>query len=127
MAYETTGLKVRKMRFEHGSHFPGLTVEARGLTVHEFLELGMDDVEGLFWERLVGWDWVHDGTPVPPTREGAAVLDAGDVRTLIREWLAYSIQARRAVGQDPGPLVAATDEEFEARIPMVVSSNGAES
>jgi hypothetical protein len=107
--------RVFKLEFEEGTHFEGLSMSTRGLSIKEFtsvaLKLGdiaggmenasqtdqlaalprladaLDEIREMFADALIEWNMKEeDGTPTPPTLDGVQLLDDQEFFLLINEW-----------------------------------------
>ncbi|WP_431895874.1 hypothetical protein [Micromonospora haikouensis] len=116
--------------------YPGLTVQARSISMGQVLDLSpsiearifgpaiapenlphLEKVLAAFAAALVGWNLTEDGAPVDADADGLRALDPDLFRTLVLAWIDAMVQV-------PRPLVppsAGGEQSEEQSIPMDVS------
>lgn len=113
--------KVHNLTF--GPEFEGLEVQARGVSVGEFLEISagvtLDRAYELFAENLVSWNLEDDdGTPIPAVRDEVLKLDRQLIDRIVDVW----IGAIQKVSAPLEPSSPAGEPSLVAQIPMDVPS-----
>lgn len=119
MGYKT---KVRSylIQFAEGHEFHGAEARVKGMTLGEYMEaLGIDGGEGdkavgsslrRFLDHLISWNLEdEDEQPVPPTAEGAALVDHDLVLALSNAWVQQLLGVHDA---DPLPQSSTSGEPF---------------
>lgn len=121
--------RTRRIVFDDDTEFPGLELEAHGLTVGEWQDqmARWPDVFEMFGERLISWNLeVGEGrkaTKVPPSMDGFKLVEVDALKAIILEWVDACTGVYRSGPLDPdpssgGPNADELDQEMEASIPM---------
>ncbi|TDC63876.1 hypothetical protein E1258_09525 [Micromonospora sp. KC207] len=116
--------------------YPGLTVQARSISMGQVLELSpsiearifgpaiapenlphLEKVLAAFSAALIGWNLTEDGQPVPADATGLRSLDPDLFRALVLAWIDAMVQVPRPLA----PPSAGGEPSPELSIPMEVS------
>ena len=118
--------RTRKVVFDETTEFPGLELEAHGITVGEWRDVGRwPDLFDLFADRLISWNLeVGDGRKakeVSPDLDGFKDVEVDVLKSILLEWVSACTGVYRPAPLDPSPSSGTPpdlDLEMEATMPM---------